>query len=89
MNDPENMNCDLEEMFFGTSTLGERGQLVIPADARATLGMEPGDKILIMQHPGKNGLIMFKLSHARQFLEEFTRQIERAESRVHEAEVGE
>jgi AbrB family looped-hinge helix DNA binding protein len=80
MNNPENMmNCDLEEMFYGTSTLGERGQLVIPAEARAALGMEAGDKILIMQHPGKNGLVLFKLSHARQFIEEFGRQIDRAE----------
>ncbi|MDX2064544.1 MAG: AbrB/MazE/SpoVT family DNA-binding domain-containing protein [Fimbriimonadaceae bacterium] len=73
-----------EEGFYGTSTLGERGQLVIPAEARAEMDMQPGDKILIMRHPVHRGLVLFKLAHARQFLDEFSRSIERMETTVTE-----
>lgn len=75
--------CDFDEAFYGTATLGERGQLVIPAEARATMDMQPGDKILIMRHPVQKGLVMFKLSHARQFLEEFSRTLDQME--MHQA----
>ena len=37
--------------FYGTATVGERGQLVIPSEARTELGINPGDKLLVMKHP--------------------------------------
>ena len=66
--------------FYGTATVGERGQLVIPAEARHDLGIQAGDKILIMRHPAHRGLMMFKLEAARAFLDEFTTMIANAES---------
>ncbi|MFB0517591.1 MAG: AbrB/MazE/SpoVT family DNA-binding domain-containing protein [Candidatus Neomarinimicrobiota bacterium] len=33
--------------FYGTATLGERGQIVIPAEARKTLNLGKGEKLLI------------------------------------------
>lgn len=38
--------CSTKE-FYGTTTVGERGQVVIPADARRTLKIEQGDKMLV------------------------------------------
>lgn len=34
--------------FYGSTTLGERGQVVIPAEARAALGLEKGEKLLVL-----------------------------------------
>jgi len=34
--------------MYGTALLGARGQLVIPAEARKDLGLEPGDRIMVM-----------------------------------------
>ncbi len=62
---------DCEKSFYGSATVGERGQLVIPAEARVELGIHPGDKILIMKHPAYKGLVMFKIDAARNFLDEF------------------
>ena len=42
---------------FGTAKVGDRGQIVIPKEAREFFGIEPGDTLLIL---GKNetGLIV-------------------------------
>lgn len=34
--------------FYGSTTLGERGQVVIPAEARTALGLEKGEKLLVL-----------------------------------------
>lgn len=64
------MHC--EDSFYGSATVGERGQIVIPAEARAEMGIHPGDKVLIMKHPVHRGLVLFKIDAAREFLEEFS-----------------
>jgi AbrB family looped-hinge helix DNA binding protein len=33
--------------FYGAITVSERGQIVIPADARRDFGIEVGDKLLV------------------------------------------
>ena len=33
---------------FGTAKVGERGQIVIPKEAREFFGIEPGDTLLIL-----------------------------------------
>jgi len=78
-------------MFYGAATVGERGQIVIPADARNELGFHPGDKLLVMRHPVHTGLMIFKLDGVRAFLDEFHGQLKRAEAAIAatEAEGGE
>ena len=42
---------------FGTVQVGERGQIVIPKDARALFGIRPGDTLLILGDE-KSGIIV-------------------------------
>ena len=42
---------------FGTVKVGERGQIVIPKDARALFGILPGDTLLILGDE-KSGIIV-------------------------------
>ena len=44
---------------FGTAKVGERGQIVIPKEARAFFGIEPGDTLLILGKT-ETGLIVSK-----------------------------
>ena len=37
-----------KEHFFGTATLGERGQIVIPKKARELFQLNPGDTLIIL-----------------------------------------
>lgn len=72
--------CRLEEATYGMVTVGERGQIVIPAEARRELGIEPGDKLVVMRHPMYAGFIAFKMQSVREFLEMFQREVERLEN---------
>lgn len=41
------------DKLYGTTTMGVRGQVVIPADARKDLGLKPGDQLMVMGKFGK------------------------------------
>ena len=56
--------------------MGERGQVVIPAEAREEFGIQPGDKLMVMRHPVHAGVMMFKIDSARAFLDEFQKTLE-------------
>ena len=36
------------QRVFGTAKVGDRGQIVIPKEAREFFGIEPGDTLLIL-----------------------------------------
>lgn len=74
-----NTKFSFEDRFYGAATVGERGQIVIPAEARKKLGIETGDKILIMGSPNQKGLMLFKIDAMREFMTEFLQGLERVE----------
>ena len=45
--------------IFGTAKVGERGQIVIPKEARAFYGISPGDVLLILGDE-QHGMIVTK-----------------------------
>ena len=47
---------DIDELFYGTVTVGERGQIVVPAQARVDFDINPGDKLLVFSDPHRIGL---------------------------------
>ena len=34
--------------FYGSTVMGERGQVVIPAEAREEIGIKPGEKLIVL-----------------------------------------
>lgn len=50
----------LRNKFIGATTVGERGQVVIPAEARKALGINSGDKLLVFSHRHPTGLLLLK-----------------------------
>ena len=62
---------------YGTVTMGQRGQVVIPMKARKTLKIKPGDQLIVMSGPpGRKEIISFipveRISH---FLQHFEKHI--------------
>ena len=45
--------------IFGTARVGEKGQIVIPKEARQIFGVQPGDTLLILGDE-ENGMIVTK-----------------------------
>ncbi len=50
----------IHQELFGTATVGEKGQIVIPIEARNALNIQVGDKLLVFSGPGKHGLMVVK-----------------------------
>ena len=48
-----------QNRVFGTAKVGDRGQIVIPKEAREFFGIEPGDTLLILGR-SETGLIVSK-----------------------------
>ena len=61
--------------IFGTVKVGERGQIVIPKDARETFDIKPGDTLMILGHEGR-GLAVVKADKFQKIAEEMLRIFE-------------
>ena len=59
--------------MYGTVTIGERGQVVIPAEARKAMHIKPGDNVIIISGPGpqKRGFSIFPEDEFSKFLKFF------------------
>jgi AbrB family looped-hinge helix DNA binding protein len=71
----EELERELGEEFYGAVTMGERGQVVIPAQARKKLGIEPGDKLLVHAASSGHALVLIpakRLMAMMRKLEELT-----------------
>lgn len=46
--------------LFGTTVIGERGQIVIPKQARNLLNLKPGDTLAVLgdENPGTKGIAL-------------------------------
>ncbi len=53
--------------YFGTTTLGERGQIVIPKPARELFDLQPGDKLLVLGSKERGGLALVKADIMERF----------------------
>ena len=46
--------------FWGAATVGSKGQVVIPAEAREALNIKEGDKLVVMGPPTNNAVLFVK-----------------------------
>ena len=60
--------------FYGVGTIGERGQIVIPAEAREALSMNAGDKLLFFGT--KEFLSIIKREQVEEFLSKMTTKMD-------------
>jgi AbrB family looped-hinge helix DNA binding protein len=73
----------LAENFFGTATVGERGQIVIPSEARKKLQIETGDKLLVIGH-GEKGIMLVKIEAMREFITSMMEDLRMVETKYHQ-----
>ena len=63
---------------FGTAKVGDRGQIVIPKEARDFFGIEPGDTLLILGK-SQTGLIITKPETLNDLANEIFKSVENEE----------
>lgn len=65
-----------DKELFGTATVGTKGQVVIPADARDALGIKTGDRLYVVGSRSKQVVGFIKEEQLREMLEHLTDHIE-------------
>lgn len=68
------MSQHANHAFYGTTTLGEKGQVVIPAEARNALKLKKGEKLLVFSM-GHGMLALTKLEHLAKFEQHMTKRL--------------
>ncbi len=63
-----------EDNFYGTVVVGERGQVVVPKEARKALRIEAGDKLIVMSRPG-GALVFLKAEAMRDFARKILQKV--------------
>ena len=57
--------------ILGTATLNEKGQLVIPVEARNNLGLTPGSRVVILSGMHRPALVLVKAEEVEAMVQEF------------------
>ncbi len=52
--------------LFGFAKIGEKGQILIPKEAREVFGLKPGDKLLMLGDEAR-GIALIKVDEATMF----------------------
>ncbi len=77
------MKDELEERmpkFYGAVVVGERGQIVIPAEARRDMQIAPGERLIILGSPQENGLMITKVGPILQLMSRVRERMSQFES---------
>lgn len=67
---------------YGAVTVGERGQIVIPAELRKALNIKPADQLMVFAKLDKKVISLMPAKDFSRFLEQAAKIISRLESRV-------
>ncbi|TET16557.1 MAG: AbrB family transcriptional regulator [Dehalococcoidia bacterium] len=71
-----------EHKFFGSMTVGPRGQVVIPASARKELGIDTGATLLAFKAFRDQGLVLIKAGAMEQVLSRMSERLAHFEKLV-------
>jgi len=71
-----------EGRFYDTVTVGERGQVVIPAQARKDMNIKPGDRLLVIKGLGHGALVMINTKQMSKIFDKMVEHIGRIKARI-------
>ena len=68
--------------FYGSTTVGERGQIVLPAKLRKDLEITKGDKLLVMVDPHGSRITLVSPETMNKFLDMMSENINQMKSKI-------
>jgi len=77
------MNGIFKGKTYGAVTVGERGQLVIPAELRKALRIKSGDQLMVFAKLDKKIINLMPEKDFSRFLEKAAKLISRLEDNIH------
>jgi len=69
-----NPHVNPEGQFYGTATVGEKGQIVIPQEARKNMKLKKGDRLLVFGMDD-DMLAVAKLSHIEKISSQLAKKL--------------
>lgn len=69
-----------DKKLFGTATVGTKGQVVIPADARETFDIKSGDRLYVVGSEKAGWIGFLKEDQLRALVEHLTENVEQYRS---------
>jgi len=66
----------MNKKLYGTATVGTKGQVVIPADAREEIGIATGDRLYVIGAPGGSFVGFIKEEQLEAFIEKLNLNID-------------
>jgi len=67
--------CPSCPMFIGSTTMGERGQVVIPKEIREIYNLKKGDALAVVSH--KEAIAFIPMDQAKEMLKHMTSQLDK------------
>lgn len=67
-----------DHKFYGTTSIGKRGQMVVPIEARRSLNVKEGEKLLVFGM-GRDMIAVMKLSQIEEFASMLTKKLKAIE----------
>ena len=58
--------------FYGSATVGAKGQIVIPVDARKAMQIKEGDKVIVVRGPREGSITVFRVDSFEKLMEKAT-----------------
>lgn len=74
--------------FYGPVTVGTKGQIVIPVEAREQLGVSAGDKLVVFGMPERNMLGVCAVESVESLLGELTKKLKTMQKIIKTAKEG-
>lgn len=74
--------------FYGSTKVGERGQIVLPANLRKKMKIKPGDKLLVLGHGYMNGIMLVKSEVLDEVLSNMNERISEISSILNDKKVN-
>ena len=77
-----------DKKLYGTATVGTKGQVVIPSDAREELGISAGDRLYVVGSPTKKFIGFIKEDQLRHIVDHITDNVEAYRTALRENETS-
>ncbi len=74
------------QQFYGSTTLGEKGQVVVPIEARAAMAIEKGQKLLVFGMDS-DVIMLVKPEVMEHFAAQLAKRLDQVNRAVGQAEV--